>query len=572
MDILRAMLKELFSWFDVHPQSYWVIAAVPTIVWIFWIAAGLRRAPGPVEGRAGKLGFTLLLLAVLLAWRWPPLFAAHDLNPDESQQIAGAITLQHDPVFWRSVDGHTAGPMNIYLLLPTHLLGVPQDYFNARLVGLLLVWGTMLACQHLLRSVYGTAMARLGMLPGVLFFALATDADFIHYSSEHVSLFLIALSACLLWRHHEPRAEAKRSVDAGWLAGGFVAGLLPWAKLQSLPFAALLLAGGAWLVIRSATLGWPERRARIAWLAAAAATPSVAGLVLVAATGQFEHFVRSYLAQNFLYLGDTGMNLQQTIGELARVSRISGQFPAFLIGPLLTVLAATGMALWQRHRPGVLYAAGALFTAIACFVILSPRRGSDHYLLFLIMPLTLWSGAALGDMWGHISSKHARWWLAVGFVSLAGLLPLAQRCRLPVPFMFGQFADLWRHPYSEAGYAVRAHTRPGDTLALWGWFPQVYVEADLPQATREAHSFWQLMPSRQRDYYRARYLADLRRNQPALFVDAVGPGAFVFNDRPTYAHEIFPELREYVSQNYVLLLDAGSARVYVRPDRIMESK
>jgi hypothetical protein len=566
------MLRELFSWFDVHPQSYWVIAAVPTIVWLPWIAAGLRGAPGSVEGRRANFWFALLLLAVLLAWRWPPLLAAHDLNPDESQQIAGAITLQHDPVFWRSVDGHTSGPLNFYTLLPTHLLGLPQDYFNARLVGLLLVWGTLLACHHLLRSFYGTPLARLGMLPGVLFFALATDWDLIHYSTEHVSLFLVALSAWLLWRHHEPRAEARRSVDAGWLAGGFVAGLLPWAKLQSLPFAALLLAIGAWLVIRSAPLSGAERRARIAWLAVTAAIPSVAALGLVAATGQFEHFVRSYLAQNIVYMGDTGVSLLNTIGELARGSRITWQIPVFLIGPLLTVLAATGMALWQRHRSGLLYFAGALLTAMACFVILAPRRGSHHYLLFLVMPLTLWSGAALGDMWERVSSKSARWCLAVGFVSLAGLLPLAHRCRSPVPFMFGKFGEHWRHPYSEAGYAVRVHARPGDTLALWGWFPQVYVETDLPQATREANSLWQIMPSPQRDYYRARYMADLRRNQPALFVDAVGPGAFVFQGRTAFAHEIFPELREYVRQNFVLLLDTGYARVYVRPDRIMASK
>ena len=51
----------------------------------------------------------------LLAWRWPFLLQASEYNPDESQLLAGALTLTRDPVFWRSVDGTTSGPLNFYL-------------------------------------------------------------------------------------------------------------------------------------------------------------------------------------------------------------------------------------------------------------------------------------------------------------------------------------------------------------------------------------------------------------------------------------------------------------------------
>ena len=60
----------------------------------------------------------LLLAGALLAFRWPTLWIPHQQNPDESQLIAGAIALRHDPVFRRSVDGGTAGPLDFYPLLP----------------------------------------------------------------------------------------------------------------------------------------------------------------------------------------------------------------------------------------------------------------------------------------------------------------------------------------------------------------------------------------------------------------------------------------------------------------------
>ena len=69
----------------------------------------------------------LLVFAVLLAWRWPFLLSADEYNPDESQLIAGALTLPLDPVPWRGVDGFTSGPLNFYPLLIPHLVGLPLD-------------------------------------------------------------------------------------------------------------------------------------------------------------------------------------------------------------------------------------------------------------------------------------------------------------------------------------------------------------------------------------------------------------------------------------------------------------
>jgi len=140
---------------------------VPTLLWLGWIANGLWRGPDPRSlAHKKNVAFALLLFGVLLAWRWPFLLSATELgNPNESQLVAGAITLSYDPVFYRSVDGTTSGPLNFYALLPTHWLGIPHDYFNARFTGLLLLWGGMLATQSLPALAYGTALARFNRHP-----------------------------------------------------------------------------------------------------------------------------------------------------------------------------------------------------------------------------------------------------------------------------------------------------------------------------------------------------------------------------------------------------------------------
>ena len=110
-------------------------------------------------------------------------------------------------------------------------------------------------------------------------------------------------------------------------------------------------------------------------------------------------------------------------------------------------------------------------------------------------------------------------------------------------------------------------------MAVWGWNCHLYVEAGLPQATREAVSERQIRESDQRDtYYRPRYLEDIRSNRPTFFVDAVGKGSFSFQDRTVDAHETFPELADYINAHYTLLRDLESMRIFVRNDRIAAAR
>lgn len=540
------MLPRVFDWLDYHPSVYWVIAAAGTLALTAWIMAGIRtdRAGPPAARREWVFG--LLLLLFLLAWRWPFLLCASEYNPDESQFIAGAMTLARDPVFWRCVDGVTSGPLDFYALLPLHWLGLPLDYFTARVTALLLIWCTLLFVQRSLRARAPAAVAQLAVLPGAVFFATATAADFVHYSSELAPLALLAL--------------ALSQIERRPLAAAFVAGCLPWAKLQAAPLAVAVVGWQLWQLWRNRPAGLLSWR-RGAALIGLAATPSLLGIILVAAFGQFGHFYRRFFLQNVAYVQE-GLPFNTVVRDMGRFARESVNFYPWL-GATLLLLAVLGfLYLRQRAKPPPLFWLGVALTLAAVVCIAAPARASLHYLFFLTMPLTWWSGILLCDRWTGGASRR----LLVGLALLCALVPLSTRIRQPSPPMIGHLAEHWRQPYTALGQVLRHWQRPGARLALWGWMSSAYVEGGLPQATQDTVSQWCILDVPQREYYRTTFLSDLQRNRPEVFVDAVGPGAQVFNLRATQAHEIYPALADYVRQHYRPVIDLNHARVYVRAD------
>jgi hypothetical protein len=552
------MLKLLFQWFDAHPGSYWALAGVPTLLLVGWIARAWRSGDCGDRVRRHDRVFAFLLLAVLLAWRWPFLLAAGEYNPDESQLIAGAMTLRGDLVPWRSLDGSTSGPLNFYALLPISAAGLPLDYFTARLTGLLLVWGALLACYRLFRTRFEAPVAQVSVVPALAFFCTVVDWDFIQYSTEHLSLFLTALGAGCVLRKNVPGREAAR-----WhLAGCFAAGLLPWCKLQSAPIGAAIFAISIANLLADTSSTAGRKVAEFGERLAAALVPSVAIIAVVLATGQFHDFFVSYLRQNIAYVGE-GAPLGASILGLWRTSMTTLHFPFFFVMTLAGAIAGSAFA-WRSRPSRGLVLASALLVAAAIFAVLAPRRALVHYLLLSIIPLTIWLGAALGEC-GTILSTRSRRWLGIVVFAVGGVFQFLLRTHQPDPGVFGTFLADWRVPRSPLADIIRTSAPPGARLAIWGWIPGLFVQSGLPQGTRDGNSAAAIMASAQRDYYRQRFLADLRRNRPAFFVDAVGPGAPFFTDRAQLGHESFPELANYVRETYRLVLDARYARLYVAP-------
>jgi hypothetical protein len=560
------LLKILFTWLDAHHGAYWVIALGPTLLLGGWIlSAGKQEARGPVTPRPWLIWLdAIILFLFLFAWRWPFLLVANEFNPDESQLIAGAITLSHDPIFWRSVDGATSGPLNFYALLPLHWLGLPLDYFTARLTGLLLIGGALFACHRALANAFGRAPAWVSILPATAFFATVSHTDLIHFSTEHLPLFIIGLCFWLLTQR--PSGDRYRL----WLAC-FLAGSLCWAKLQGAPIALTLIGWGCWQIWQDTARTGAARLRQTAWAGLAAATPSLLILTCTAVTGQTATMLHRYFLNNIFYVEEgysTASNpgLPQFLQDMVNQALSDGRFPLLIGSALASILAGIFFLIIRRVRPPQLFLTGAFLTAAAVIAIVTPHRGFLHYALWLPLPLTFWLGAAVGGWWGQLTTTWSRALLYLILIISGGLLPLVTRGAQPVPYVFGKFSEYWRYPHQSVAVIISALAGKEDCLGIWGWANNFYVDSNLPQATREANSVFMIWPGENQKYYRASYLSDLHEHRPAVFIDAVGPESFHFTDRIKSGHEIFPELDSYIRKYYTLVADLTGSRIYARND------
>jgi hypothetical protein len=92
----------------------------------------------------------------------------------------------------------------------------------------------------------------------------------------------------------------------------------------------------------------------------------------------------------------------------------------------------------------------------------------------------------------------------------------------------------------------------------------------MPPATRDAIGHFIVSRSPLQAYFRHRFVADMRRSSPDLFVDSVAPGAFMWIWSAQDGFESDAELRDFVQQEYILadeipLSQAGKpVRIFLR--------
>ncbi len=549
------------EWLEHHPEyHFWLLGG------LILLALGLAVVPllrdRPEKARSHDWAWGVLVLAILLAGRWPSFLVPRQLNADECQLLAGAHALTYDPVFWRSIDGATAGPLDFFVLWPAGWLCGGESYLAARLTALGLLAISFILAHQCMALVLGRRVARIAGLGAVSFEALTNAPDFLHYSTELLPVALLATAAY---------AAIRRWVTSGgplWSGlGGLMLGAVPLGKLQALPLAAGM--GFCWLWAELRAKG-PNRVRHRAYLVTGALVPAALFACQLTLAGEWQSFIMSYWRYNLNYaaagssaFGD--MLMEVLNNSLGWDSLLHVWLPLNLIW----------LALLLRLRP-IPDRATRIFTraAFAAWLIslgsiVAPGRPFLHYWQLLIVPGSLLLGAMTAQL---LSTSPPRWrrferWLVTVCASgLVGIV-LIHRAQYPNPFI-SSLAYYRQHPRTELATRVAAHAVPGDALAIWGWSNYVYVETGLRQGTRDAHFERAVAPGPMQEYFRQRYLADLQHSRPALFLDSVGPTSLHYV-APQFAHDRnYPELAAVIRADYVLVEEVSQARIYRRRDLV----
>jgi hypothetical protein len=552
-------MNPVLKWVDGHPTVYfWLAGGLLIMALAGTLIPWLRDRGEDPKGPDWTWG--LVVLALLVAGRWPSLFAAQEFNSDESQLLAGAHALTADPVFWRSVDGGTAGPLDFLALWPAGWLLGWTGYIPARLTALALLALTLILTHQCLARVLGRRLARLTGLAAVCFEALTLAPDFLHYSTELLPITLLAVAAY---------AATRRGLASGnpwWNGlGGLMLGAVPLAKLQVVPLAAGM--GLYWLWAEGRAQG-PQTRRHRTLLVGGALLPAAVCAGQLTCTGEWVSFINSYWRFNLNYAAT---------GSIAPGALLLETLNNSLWWDSLLHLWLPGSFVWLglmfRLRP-VADRALRTFTWLATAAglislgsILGPGRPFLHYWQLSVVPTSLLLGvlaARLAATSGPTWRKASLWLVALGAAGVTGLM-VQHRARNPNHFV-GRLAGFQQHSRSLLAAHVAAQARPGESIAIWGWSNYVYVETGLRQATRDAHVGSLLEAGPLQAYFRARYLADLRQARPQLFLDTIGPASLHYA-APDQAHDRnFPELAALIRENYVLVEAVAGARIYRRSD------
>ena len=532
--------------------------------WLAFLIVGglcIRSDFRPQLSRNQQLGLLISLVGLLFFKRLLILFINWELNPDESQLLSQAITLRHHPVYWKYVDGATMGPLSSYYVALPGYLGIPLNYVVLRWTAFFCLLVSVVSAYYTIENFFNAREARLALLPGVAFLSFTTHFDFLHATNEQLSLALIGLA---LWQYSRLWRQRSFGSAGNLFVLSFISSLVPFAKLQGTPTVLVLVAAAFIGLLRQyITTDRPAFWRALSGLIAGGLAFPLLVIVLAMGFGLLGDFVHFYIVGNFAYSAE------------ASFWYFLGRFPAFVSHTrdfLVFLVPTFGLIVsWLVLRPreanrrsGLLFFSAVLLIANG-YAVIKPGNEFTHYLLYLVFPVCLLN-AWLIDKFR--SPFHTVFWvlLVVVTVGINAVVPSDKLTKdlftkyRDAPFAFRHF-----HLSQTAQEALNL-ARPGEDLVVWGWAPQYNVQTQMPQGVCDNHTIRLVMGSDQR-VHRARYLRNMQRSRPSVFIDAVGPNSSWLNNRATYGYEQFPQLKNYIDQHYRFVGEIENNRVFARLDR-----
>jgi hypothetical protein len=544
----------------LHP--YRIPAAVASLLLLLASLLGRGPKPEPAAGRLRRSDFLYLLLlsAFLFALRWPVL-ALGDLEGDESVAVSAALTRYLEPGYGITLFTGSAGPLLTYPVSALGWLGLRIDYGASKLMSLLLLVATSSILYLALRSFSPARIARVAMLPLLLFVGLGNIRWTFSYCSEQwINLLVISMIWFLL------RLDRRIGREATNLCGlGLGLGLTPLIKWQGLPMAALVVGCAlAILVVRHRAD--PGRLARsLLPLAGLAAVPLLVWCAVLWARGNLGFFFETYflalftqatsrysttLPERLLALGDWGLPAWS-------IERWFVCFTGLFWLPVAIQLFGSGKPPRVRLELSLALA----YLGISLYAVLQPGGTFTHYLNLLLLPWALLSMLVF-CRWAETASRP---WLAIALYALLAVVPptLLYLGDTPLPVRFPPQET--RAKTLDALRELRVASSP---MIQWGWVYAYYVHTGTSWGTRTGGSHEILEPFfPDKQIYIADFVASLESGRAPVFLDTATEGAPSYAIRARYGHEQVPEVADAVRRNYFLCAEFQGARLYLERRR-----
>lgn len=580
------------------PVIYLVMGAVLFLL-VISIPVFLLLTEKKFSSAYGLVPYAILVIFTAVYYRLPFLTLT-ELNPDESQEVSAALTLLHDPVYWRSVDLHTHGPLATYPLMLPHLFGMQIDYGSSRFIGLAMLLSSVLLLFSMFRRSVANTTAVIAVLPLITFICMTDYWDFVGYNAEHPVIFAVVLA---LYFTDKALLTENRLIARYLYIAGVIVGCAPFVKVQCLPMLFAIAASTytiIWLRCEAA-----KARIRLAGIYTLGCLTFASILfVYLRYFDLFDDFVVRFLHGQLNY-----------VKEKSSVQKIALFFETFdwvnlsawyyfdlliladiiLAGLLIHFIARRHVSTRQDNARPTFFSIDMMrlsvflmVTAMSLVAIYVPGRHFRHYFLLLAFPLGILTGKLFILTYKAIDRREKRNLCAVLFVLVTAMGPYYYKYVLSsynvlllknkVTYnLLTHSSNVFINPAKEARdkevtEAIRMYTTPGEKMVIWGWANKYYISARQIIGCRTATIHLVAFNMYEnKSYYFNSFMQELEAAKAPVFLDAVEPEQFGhFSDKSKYAFEQFPQLKKYIQDNYTCIKVIKGFRIFVSKQRISE--
>ena len=529
------------------------------------------------------MNFLLIIFIVIIGRANSSLLSYSVLNPDESQMMSNALRLINNNFKIYEFDGTTSGILNSLVLTWPSLFNFDITFFSTRLTAIVLVsfilYLTFKIIRHEVDLIKSVALSG----PLVLFFALTKDPDYIHYSSELVSCFLLVLSYWILIKNY------KKSINSSYVTVPFLLGLVLFAKIQFFPVALALFV----LFLVNIFLFKSSTR-KIFISCIAFVLPSV----LILAPYLIHDTINDYFINYFEFSKDFITKSQEAswITNLKSDSETNFQNPSFrgsffshlmfnssfhliylyFLSFIITLIIFKEKITLSFFLNFKLFLSTLIILSVIV-VILIPGQTHRHYLIVLMPFIPIFLSNIIKQLnLSYNILKFKKLKIINIFFLLIFLISLLYE---PLKF-YGKRFDY--REFNIKNIDVKSpkifnYLKIGENqnkdMYIWGWMPQWHILGNLTPASRESISHKQIEFNSKNNYFRDRLIKDLSKSPPSLIIDFVKPKSFRYNNI-NLGIKSFEELNNFVSNNYIKLKknDISCPDYYLTKDAYLNLK
>ena len=499
--------------------------------------------------------FLLASLSVFIAVRFA-LQPTHELNIDTSAWISSAISAaRSDAPLWTLLNYSDSRPLTVFPLFILEFFGIPVDWALAGNVGVVL-WGFTIAFFYaILRRWFTDWQALFYALPLLIFQTTNIDADYLSYNSEHICVLMLTIGFWVLLQFEKNQKTAWQ-----YLLAGFWLGMLPFAKMQTVPMGLVLGFFFALFAFRR----------RQHWGVFALLVGSILPTLLVNLyyfqKGEISTFWNDYF-WNYYYYSFTktysGVPVSSRFGP-TYIFTFFFKIPANRVfwATLFAVLLVGAVAVLRKIKAGKMslfnqfwyntHSLVSLFFLASLYAVLQSGNQFSHYLLLLVVPVLLVAALLI-----QFIAQPYRKWLWVVFVvaiGLEGIHNLYQNSlETPPQIPVAEIAVC-----QKIEQLVMHHQK----MSIWGYSDRFFVWSRVAAGNRLSHTFWVYWPSLLIDYRQRQFLQDMNQNQTDWFLD-FSTSNIQHNDKK-FRHDNFPKIAAYIRKNYQLVQTVQGVRFYQR--------